>query len=67
MKTIIKTLKLQLEKLNAHILKRNETYATRSAQWMFSYKGHAYLDYTKAIKTQASELEAVIEKLEDLI
>lgn len=67
MKTIIKNLEKQLEKLREHIQNREDKFYDCSEKWQESEKGEFFQDQTLDIEYQADDLENVIDELKELL
>jgi len=66
MKTIIKNLEKQLEKLREHIQNREDKFDDRSEKWQESEKGEFFQDQTMEIESKADELDCLIDDLKEL-
>lgn len=67
MKTIIKNLEKQLEKLRELIQAREDKVDDMSERWQESEKCEEWMDKTQDIEEQADELDNVISNLQELL
>jgi uncharacterized protein Yka (UPF0111/DUF47 family) len=67
MKTIIKNLKKQLEKLRELIQAREDKVDDMSERWQESEKCEEWMDKTQELEEQADELDNVISNLQKLL
>jgi flagellar biosynthesis chaperone FliJ len=67
MKTIIKNLEKQLEKLRELIQAREDKVDDMSEKWQESEKCEEWMDKTQEFEEQADELDNVISNLKELI
>ena len=67
MKTIIKNLEKQLEKLREFIQAREDKVDDMSEKWQESEICEEWMNNTQEIEEQADELEDVISRLQDLL
>tara|TARA_R110001606_G_scaffold394775_1_gene565997 strand:+ start:147 stop:350 length:204 start_codon:yes stop_codon:yes gene_type:complete len=67
MKTIIKNLEKQLEKLRELIQAREDKVDDMSEKWQESEKCEEWMDKTQEFEEQADELDNVISNLQELL
>jgi uncharacterized protein Yka (UPF0111/DUF47 family) len=67
MKTIIKNLEKQLEKLRELIQAREDKVDDMSEKWQASEKCEEWMDKTQEFEEQADELDNVISNLQELL
>lgn len=67
MKKIIKNLKKELDALYELCQKREDFVDDRSEKWQESEACEEYMDKTMEIEGQASELDGVIDQLQELV
>lgn len=67
MKTIIKNLEKQLEKLRELIQAREDKVDDMSERWQESEKCEEWMDKTQEFEEQADELDNVISNLQELL
>jgi len=67
MKTIIKNLEKQLEKLRELIQAREDKVDDMSEKWQESEKCEEWMDKTQEFEEQADELDNVISNLKELL
>lgn len=67
MKTIIKNLRKQLEKLRELVQAREDKVDDMSEGWQESEKCEYYMDKTRDIEERANELDTLIDDLTELL
>ena len=67
MKTIIKNLKNQLNKLEELIQTREDKIDDMSEKWQESEKCEEWMDKTSDIQEQVNELDTIIDNLKELL
>lgn len=67
MKTIVKNLQKQLERLRELIQAREDKVDSMSEKWQNSEKCEEWMDKTQEFEEQADELESVITNIQQLL